>query len=76
MQGQVTHTRHTHLRTTCTVQIALDAKFTKPVYLYYELSNYYQNHRRYVKSKVTAQLAGENLPYSDLSDCDPVITNS
>jgi len=30
-----------------------------PIYVYYELSNYYQNHRRYVKSRSSLQLRGE-----------------
>lgn len=29
---------------------------TGPVYVYYELDNFYQNHRRYVKSRMDAQL--------------------
>merc|ERR1711871_1076910 len=31
---------------------------TKPVYVYYELVNFYQNHRRYVKSRSDDQLRG------------------
>lgn len=30
-----------------------------PIYVYYELDNYYQNHRRYVKSRSSLQLLGE-----------------
>ncbi|CAN0471674.1 unnamed protein product [Laminaria digitata] len=30
-----------------------------PVFVYYELANYYQNHRRYVKSRSSLQLLGE-----------------
>jgi len=44
-----------------------------PVYLYYQMNNYYQNHRRYVKSRNDKQLAGTF--YSDtsqLADCDPL----
>jgi hypothetical protein len=43
-----------------------------PVYVYYRLENFYQNHRRYVKSRNDAQLRGSvvNLK-SDLTDCAP-----
>lgn len=35
-------------------------RFMKPpIYVYYELDNYYQNHRRYVKSRSSLQLLGE-----------------
>jgi len=48
-----------------------------PVYAYYELDGFYQNHRRYVKSRSKRQLAGEDLGYDDVKvDCDPAITNS
>lgn len=30
-----------------------------PIYVYYELDNYFQNHRRYVKSRSSLQLLGE-----------------
>lgn len=48
-----------------------------PIFLYYELSNYYQNHRRYVKSRNDEQLRG--VVYTDsssLSSCDPLITDN
>jgi hypothetical protein len=37
------------------------------VYLYYELDNYYQNHKRYVRSRDDVQLAGEGHPLIDPS---------
>lgn len=40
-----------------------------PVYLYYKLENFYQNFRRYAKSKSDVQLAGQSP--SDNSDCNP-----
>lgn len=44
-----------------------------PVYLYYELTNFFQNHRRYVKSRSDAQLRGEEVSSSDLEDaCSPL----
>jgi len=45
-----------------------------PIYMYYKLSNFYQNHRRYVKSRSDAQLRGvEGLAPSDIeADCTDV----
>jgi len=45
--------------------------------MYYSLTNYYQNHRRYVKSRSDYQLRGEDVGYSSLegSDCAPFIGN-
>jgi len=41
-----------------------------PVYMFYELQNFYQNHRRYAKSRNDLQLAGEVITTST-GDCDP-----
>jgi len=37
-----------------------------PVYVYYQLDNFYQNHRRYVKSRDYKQLMGENRTLADI----------
>jgi hypothetical protein len=39
------------------------------VYFYYSLINYYQNHRRYVKSRDDNQLLGKTTRVS--TDCQP-----
>ena len=44
-----------------------------PIYIYYQLDNFYQNHRRYVKSRDNQQLAGTWKDTKDLTDCDPII---
>lgn len=59
----------------CLVPIMIEEDITGPVYVYYQLDNFYQNHRRYVKSRSNAQLMGENLAVSELDDCDPIIKN-
>jgi hypothetical protein len=43
-----------------------------PLYVYYKLENFYQNHRRYVKSRSDDQLSDASNP--DLSSCDPLQT--
>ncbi|CAK86341.1 unnamed protein product (macronuclear) [Paramecium tetraurelia] len=62
----------------CDFTIALDTNYTAPVYIYYQLDNFYQNQRRqYITSKSVEQLSGtKGLGVDDLSSCYPVITNA
>lgn len=48
-----------------------------PVYLYYGLKNFYQNHRRYVKSRDDSQLLGNSIvSQSSLNtECAPYDSN-
>ena len=46
-----------------------------PIYVYYQLDNFYQNHRKYTKSRSLTQLKGEDLSPDDLSLCEPVVYN-
>ena len=55
-----------------TVAIQIPEKMTAPVYVYYELDNFYQNHRRYVKSRSDPQLRGDANPSTTL--CDPRVS--
>lgn len=46
------------------------------LYVYYRLSNFYQNHRRYVASYSIAQLQGQNLNEGGVSlFCNPLLKN-
>merc|ERR1711865_689983 len=59
----------------CTVKFTTTKEMKMPVYVYYSLHNFYQNHRRYVKSRSDKQLRGETLTKSELSDwCDPLVS--
>jgi hypothetical protein len=62
------------LNTTCAINVTIPKDMTAPVYFYYKLTNFYQNHRRYVKSKSTSQLMG-NSDSSLSSNCDPLVTS-
>ena len=62
---------------TCAIQINITEYFKEPVMVYYQLENFFQNHRRYIKSKSLKQLKGETLTVKDIKDdCDPIIRNS
>ena len=51
-------------------------KMAGPVYMFYELTNFYQNHRRYVKSKSNNQLSAIGISVAEATKfCDPVIRN-
>lgn len=56
----------------CHIDFTLDTGFYGKVYMYYGLSNYYQNHRRYVKSRDDDQLLGR-LSETPSSDCAPFL---
>lgn len=60
---------------TCHKNFTLDKDYSGNVYMYYGLSNYYQNHRRYVKSRDDDQLLGR-LTQTPSSDCDPFSTTN
>ena len=47
------------------------------VYMYYGLTNFYQNHRRYVRSRDDSQLHGNDVSPNDLlDDCKPYKTKN
>lgn len=60
---------------TCNRTIIVPKHMKKPIYVYYQLDNFYQNHRRYVKSRSDKQLKS-NSSFASTSDCDPEDTTS
>ena len=55
----------------CEVPFELEEDWESPVYLYYGLTNFYQNHRRYVKSRDEKQLLGNIEKIGTNGDCAP-----
>jgi hypothetical protein len=59
--------------TTITIPVDVTKKMDEPVFVYYKLTNFFQNHRRYVRSVDWQQLDGHVIKsYSGLVECDPV----
>jgi len=58
------------------MKFEIDDDMDEPIYVYYEMRNFYQNHRNYVKSRSENQLRGEDLAEADLDQsCAPIVTN-
>ena len=63
---------------TCNIVLKVENEMKKNIMVYYQLDGFYQNHRRYVKSKSDDQLNGKFISLKDMKDsgdCDPAITN-
>jgi len=58
----------------CDLTFTVSDEMPKPVYVYYGLTNFYQNHRRYVKSRDDVQLLGN--PKHTSQDCSPFEENN
>jgi len=65
----------------CTCELVIDeeeigeADWEGQVFLYYGLTNFYQNHRRYVKSRSDKQLYGD-LSSTPSDDCSPFLKHN
>ena len=62
----------------CTLQFTIPEDIEPPVLFYYHLTNFYQNHRRYVASFFDKQLKGDNVTAGQVnsSSCTPLIWDS
>ena len=58
----------------CILEFNVPNDVKPPILFYYRLTNFYQNHRRYVKSLDTAQLKGDAKDAGAIrsGDCDPL----
>ncbi|GAA5798358.1 hypothetical protein HPULCUR_003760 [Helicostylum pulchrum] len=60
----------------CTIRFNTPIEIKTPVFLYYKLTNFYQNHRKYVKSLSYSQLNGDVITAQDAAaSCSPVNAN-
>lgn len=68
-----THLGATVATTQCNISFPIENNMKPPVLFYYQLTNFYQNHRRYAKSFNTDQLSGKAVSVGTIkdSDCTP-----
>lgn len=72
--NKVAYVKDISVSKNCTRYLKINKRMKAPVYIYYELDHYYQNHRRYVKSRNEQQLL-HGLGYNSTSSCRPVELN-
>ncbi|ORY57249.1 CDC50 family protein [Pseudomassariella vexata] len=60
--------------TRCTLQFNIPSDMQPPVLFYYHLTNFYQNHRKYVNSFYDKQLKGDDVTAASVKDssCSPL----
>ena len=60
---------------TCVIRLRTTSRkaMGRPVFLYYQLTNFYQNNRLYAKSFNYEQLMGRPLKRDELRDCEPLV---
>lgn len=58
---------------TCNVTITVPKDMIAPIFVYYQLDNFYRRNRNFYKSKSVEQLRGNNNP--DISSCDNYVSN-
>lgn len=57
----------------CTIKYELSHDLEGPLFLYYKLTNFYQNHRKYVESYDLNQVKGDAVAHGDVTDkCNPL----
>ncbi|XP_042433936.1 ALA-interacting subunit 1-like isoform X1 [Zingiber officinale] len=67
---KVAYIQNANTSKTCIITLTVPKDMDQPIYVYYQLDNFYQNHRRYVKSRNDAQLKDSDKA-NDTSGCDP-----
>ena len=64
------------LGNSCQINFTITKDLKKNLTVFYRLKNFYQNHRRYIKSKSSKQLKGNWLPEEEIKDdCYPITLN-
>ncbi|CAH9141866.1 unnamed protein product [Cuscuta epithymum] len=73
--SKVSYIKDDSVSKNCTRYLKVPKHMKAPIYVYYQLDNYYQNHRRYVKSRSDQQLL-HGLKYNHTGSCKPQDTNN
>ncbi|GJN13068.1 hypothetical protein PR202_ga31401 [Eleusine coracana subsp. coracana] len=70
---KLSYIQNSSIPKTCTRTLMVTKDMKQPIFVYYQLDNFYQNHRRYVKSRNDVQLRDASKA-NDTANCDPEAT--
>ncbi|KAJ3682015.1 hypothetical protein LUZ60_014588 [Juncus effusus] len=72
MRGaELAYIQNSKIDKTCTVKLTIPKLMQSPIHVYYELDEFYQNHRRYVKSRNDKQLLNPKFEKDTQKLCGP-----
>ncbi|KAI5432436.1 variant 2, ALA-interacting subunit 3, partial [Lathyrus oleraceus] len=66
----MTYIKDDRISKTCAVNFTVKNRMKAPIYVYYQLGNFYQNHRRYVTNRDDKQLRSK-ADANEVSKCHP-----
>uniref|UniRef100_A0ACD5WTE0 Uncharacterized protein n=1 Tax=Avena sativa TaxID=4498 RepID=A0ACD5WTE0_AVESA len=69
MDDKVGFIQNSTIDKTCTIKLKAHKYMKSPIHVYYQISNFYQNHRRYVTSRNVKQLRYKNVHLG--KECGP-----
>ncbi|KAL6530265.1 ALA-interacting subunit 1 [Orobanche hederae] len=72
---RIEHIQDVRTDKTCIRTLIVPKKMKHPIYVYYQLDDFYQNHRRYVKSRNDEQYRNP-LAYRKTGNCEPESLNN
>ncbi|MED6157587.1 ALA-interacting subunit 3 [Stylosanthes scabra] len=67
---KVAYIQNSSVDKTCNITLKVNKHMKSPIHVYYQLDNFYQNHRRYVKSRNDEQLR-DSSKWDSTSGCKP-----
>ena len=59
----------------CNIEFTINKTMKPNIMVYYQIDGFYQNHRRYMKSRSEKQLKGDDITEKEAEVCEPARTN-
>lgn len=71
LHNKVAYIQNASIDKTCTIMLKVPRDMKRPIFIYYQLDKFYQNHRRYATSRSNAQLRDPKQAAASTEFCKP-----